>query len=241
MDTIAMEREAQIRANDAKIMIGGPGMGDSGSHNQDMNMAQTGKTFTETPVETPKKKIFVGTKEFSDEQELAKYTQQLQERMAEIQLNQPPKAVIEANKPKISDLMFSDPDAYTEALQQQAEERAYSRVAAENNKKEAWNKFWVENKDLAEFEDLVQAKVAQRAEDYKNLSAEEGFSKIALEVRNTISKIKGTPISGKELSSSPAVVAGSSNGFTTTQVAAKPAPRTFVEQMLAARQKKGKS
>lgn len=215
-------------------MVGGPGDMASGQKND-----SAVKIVNGSPESAPKK-IFVGTKEFKSEQELVNYTQGLERKMLDSTINQPVKALENANKPKISELIFSDPETYTEATIQEAERRIESKIVNQNNVKQSQDDFWKENPDLVAHKEIVDMAIAYRRDAYKDLPIKEGLSKIAIESRELVSKIKGTPQGGKELSSSPAVVAGSSNANTTAQVAVKAAPMNMVEA-LRQKQRKGKS
>lgn len=202
----------------------------------------TGKTETVVEqvaqAEQPKP-IYLGNKAFNSQDELVAYTQELQNKLIEKEMVKPLPAMETANQPKPSQLLFEDPDAFYELTVQEAERRVETKLKQENAKKEVWNKFWTENKDLKEFEDLVQAKFIQIRQEDENLPVDKGLSKIASEVRGILAKARGSVQGGKELPTGPAMVAGTSNGIATTQVAVKSAPSTFVDQ-IRQKQKKGK-
>lgn len=216
-------------------IIGGP------EDNSAINGGAVNQATTQEVKTEEKKPIYLGNKEFNSVDELVKYTQEIQTKLVDKELVHKPLPAMEtANQPKPSQLLFEDPDAFYELTVQEAERRIDSKLQKEKQESQLWNKFWTENKDLKEYEDLVQAKIAQRRADYKDLPADQGLSKIAGEVRGIISKVKGSIQGGKELPSTPAMVAGSSNGVTTAQVAVKPVSNASFVDQLRQKQKKGK-
>jgi hypothetical protein len=187
-----------------------------------------------------KKPIFVGSKQFANEEELVKYTEQLHNKIIEKEIAEKPPVAETVAAPKPSELFYQDPDAFFELAVQEAESRVERKLTKKEQETALMRKFWEENKDLKDHEELVSAHIAWKKAQYKDLPASQALSKIALEVRNTVSKIRGSTTGGKELSSSPAMVAGSSNGNTSQTSVTAAKPRTFVDQ-LRQRQTRGKS
>lgn len=193
---------------------------------------------TQTTVE--KKPIFVGSKQFESEEDLIKYTEQLQNKLVEKEIETKPKIPETAAGPKPSDLLYQDPDAFFELAVAEAESRVERKLTKKEQETALMNKFWEDHKDLKDYQDLVSAQIAYKKQQYKDLPAAQALSKIALEVRNTVSKIRGTSSGGKELPSNPAVVVGASSGNSTQQTVTASKPQTFVDQ-LRQRQNRGKS
>lgn len=187
-----------------------------------------------------KKPIFVGSKQFDSEEDLVKYTAQLQEKLVEKEIQTQPKIPENVGGPKPSDLLYQDPDAFFELAVAEAESRVERKLTKKEQETALMNKFWEDHKDLKDYQDLVNAQIAYKKSQYKDLPAAQALSKIALEVRNTVSKIRGTSSGGKELPSSPAVVVGASSGNSTQQTVTASKPQTFVDQ-LRQRQNRGKS
>jgi hypothetical protein len=187
-----------------------------------------------------KKPIFVGSKQFESEQDLIKYTEQLQNKIVEREIETKPIIPETAAGPKPSELLYQDPDAFFELAVSEAEARVERKLTKKEQETALMRKFWEDNKDLKDHEELVNAQISYKRGQYKDLPAAQALSKIALEVRNTVSNIRGSAFGGKELSSGPAVVAASSNGNSSQQTATATKPRTFVDQ-IRQRQTRGKS
>lgn len=186
------------------------------------------------------KPIFVGSKQFESEADLVRYTEQLQNKIVEREIESKPIMPESVAGPKPSELLYQDPDAFFELAVSEAEARVERKLTKKEQETALMRKFWDEHKDLKEHEDMVNAQISYKRGQYKDLPAAQALSKIALEVRNTVSKIRGSSFGGKELSSSPAVVVGASNGNTSQQTATATKPQTFVDQ-LRQRQNRGKS
>lgn len=187
-----------------------------------------------------KKPIYVGSKQFASEDELVKYTEQLHNKIIEKELSEKQRLPETAAAPKPSELLYQDPDAFFELAVQEAESRVERKLTKKEQETAIMKKFWEENKDLRDHEDLVNAQIAWKQGQYKDLPASQALSKIALEVRNTVSKIRGSTSGGKELPSGPAVVAGASNGNNSQTTVTATKPRNFVDQ-IRQRQSRGKS
>lgn len=195
---------------------------------------------TQTQEQETSKPIFVGTKQFANHEELVKYTEQLHAKVIEREMAERPPVAETVAAPKPSELLYQDPDAFFELAVQEAESRVERKLTKKEQETALMKKFWDEHKDLKDHEDLVNAQIAYKKAQYKDLPASQALSKIALEVRNTVSKIRGSTSGGKELSSGPAMVAGTSNGNTSQTTVTATKPRTFVDQ-LRQRQTRGKS
>lgn len=192
-----------------------------------------------TQNQEQKKPIYVGSKQFANEEELVKYTEQLHNKIIEKEIAEKPQPAETVAAPKPSELLYQDPDAFFELAVQEAEARVERKLTKKEQESALMRKFWEENKDLKDHEELVSAQIAFRKPQYKDLPASQALSKIALEVRNTVSKIRGSTSGGKELPSGPAVVAGASSGNISTTSVTASKPRSFVEQ-IRQRQIRGK-
>ena len=230
-------------STEAQVMTGfdpNDPLGEIALHKQ-----RTGETAATTTTQQPNQEqqasktsapVYIGGRRFESMEELAQYTSEIESRNSVPVMSQ---ALENANRPKPSELFYQDPDAFYQLAVEDAENRVMSKLNKKDSDTRLWTKFYDDNKDLTQFKDLVDATFKQKQEQYKNLPAEEGLSKIASETRNMISKIRGSVQGGKELPSGPAKVAGSSNGIAVTHVATKIAPSSFVDQ-IRQHQKRGK-
>lgn len=203
------------------LYSGGPGI---------TNEEQTTETQTQTQVQS--QPIYLGGRKFESTEDLINYTQQLEGKMISSQLeNEVPQAIQNANKIKPSQLIYEDPDAFYQLTKEEAVNEALSIFTKRNAEQKLWDNFFATNKDLAEDRELIEFQLQKNQSKYKNLPAEEGLAKIGNEVRTYKNKIRGSVQGGKELPSGPAMVAGSSNGVTATQVSVKSEPVDFVSQI----------
>lgn len=216
--------------DDNTQFVGGPGA----------DQTEATQTTQTQETQTQAQPIYLGGRKFNSTDELISYTQQLEGKMINTQLeNEVPQAMQNANKVKPSQLIYEDPDAFYQLTKEEAVNEALAIFNKRNAEQKLWDNFFATNKDLVEDRELIEFQMQKNAAKYKNLPAEEGLAKIGSEVRTYKNKIRGSVQGGKELPSGPAMVAGSSNGVTTTQVSVKSEPVDFVSQ-IRRMQKRGK-
>jgi vacuolar-type H+-ATPase subunit I/STV1 len=99
---------------------------------------------------------------------------------------------------------FQSPTKAVEKRLREAEERAYQRIQADNARQKAqeqyWGKFYSDNKDLAEHEEVVQFLVQKNFEELKDLTPAESQRELA----NKAKAFLGRPQGGKPLPKGPA-------------------------------------
>lgn len=162
---------------------------------------------------------YIGGKRFESADDLAAYTSELQTKTtqyeAERQFAPVSPAMQNANQPKVSDLMFTDPEAFAQVIQENAEKRVMDKINATNSQQQKWNKFYKDYPELqgADFAPMVEAQFNIRKNSNPNLPAEQLLDTIGKDMRSFVSKVRGKPEGGKELPNAAAVVASASNNI----------------------------
>jgi hypothetical protein len=214
------------------VLVGGPDPMDPLGELQAFKQKETPTQPQVTQQVTQESKafvpVYVGGRKFDSAEELAQYTNDL---LIQNEISKASPALQNANRPKPSELLYQDPDAFYELAVEDAERRVMDKLTKKEAEKTTWSNFFDRNKDLVEHRDYVEYLVNRRRESYKNLPVEEGLDKIATEARSFFSKVRGSSQGGKELPSAPAMVAGSSNGTAATQVPIKTEVQDFVSQL----------
>lgn len=113
------------------------------------------------------------------------------------------------------ELMFTQPMKVLNHFKNKAKEEArseyYAQEKAVKSKQDFWTSFYAENKDLKGAEELVQAHMNSKWDEYKKLPADVAKKKIAEGSRKSLSSIlKAKGIRSEEMSSSKPVSLGSS-------------------------------
>jgi hypothetical protein len=120
---------------------------------------------------------------------------------------------------------FQSPSKAMEKRVRQAEERAYQRIQEETAQREArnkyWGKFYADNKDLADHEDVVQFLVQKHFEDLKDLSPAESQRELASKAKAFL----GRPQGGKPLPDRQVTTERSSNPTPPARPKAEEAPK----------------
>lgn len=143
----------------------------------------------------------------------------------------------------LEDEFFKDPAGTLKKVSKRTTEKA-TEIATqmyrqEMNRQQQWNKFYVDNPDLAPWkDDVVNQVLAEKGSAWSSLTWDEGAKNLAVEARSKIASIKGRLQNVTPLRSGAAVVADStaavSSGRAPT-VATK--PLDFVTQLNQAKTK----
>ena len=199
------------------------------------NQAATAKP-EEVKAEAPKKEepktekpIYLGGKKFNTVEELAIYTQRLeQEKQATTHVA--PTAPQSKEKP-ISELLFEDPE---KALAMH-EQKVIQKLKAEENQRrqeqEFWSKFYSENKDLEDNSDIVQFTLNKNWNEFETLHPDQASQKLAEYSRKTMSRFRGTQETRNALPSGQAKAGPASTQSAPVVTESRPAPVDFVSQL----------
>jgi hypothetical protein len=184
-----------------------------------------------TKKEEPKKEqpIYLGGKKFNTVEELAIYTQRLEQEKNTTAHTAP---TTQAPKEKaISELLFEDPEKAL-ALHEQ---KVISKLKAEENQRkqeqEFWTKFYSENKDLEESSDIVQFTLNKAWQELETLHPEQASQKLAEYTRKTISRFRGTQETKNALPSGQAKAGPASTQSAPAVTESRPAAVDFVSQL----------
>lgn len=227
---MGLRSETQQQGNQ-NVYQGGPGEGVEGQpiegdQQQQQQQASEGQQQQPKAAFTP---VYVGGRLFNSVEELANYTSQLESRQTQQATNP---ALENANKPKVSDLLLQDTEAFVNVLKEDAKNEVLNIIEQREAQRNIWNNFYGgTHKDLSEHKDLVEFFWNKRKIDFKDLPAVQALDKVGNEVRSYLGRIRGSNQGGKELSGAPAVVAGSSNGVAPAQPPAKTEPTSFISQV----------
>src|ERR1035437_1838381 len=205
---------------------GGPGAGEP-QYVDPKTVEQNQQQVPQQPKQQP---IYLGGKVFNSVEELATYTSTLQTKIAAQEFI--PQTIQEANKPKVSEMMFTDPESYTQIIKEDAVNEAVAIFDKRNAVQKLWSDFYDSHKDLAEHRDLVDFQYSKLKKDFANLPADQALVKVGSEVRAMLNRVQGSYQGGKELSTEPAIVAGASNGVAPTQTISQPVDNdSFITQV----------
>lgn len=199
-----------------------------------------------TKTTTSNNPVYLGGKRFESQDDLIAYTQELQNKVirhdVERELTTVSPIIQNANQPKISDLMFSDPEAFVQAMEENAEKRVFDRLNKVDAQKNVWNGFYDKYPELKDkdFAPMVEFQFNKRKSELGHLPADQLLDTIGKDMRSLVTKVRGKPDGGQELPSGNAVVASSANTGTPKEKTAVPSePETMAAQMRRF-QKRGK-
>ena len=137
-----------------------------------------------------------------------------------------------ANTPKPSDLIFTDPETYTEVVEENAVNKAVAIFDKREAVRNAWNGFYSSHPDLRGHEEFVEFHYEKLKKLHPDLPADQALVKLGSEVRTHFNKVRDNHQGGKVLSADPAVVAGTSNGGApTTQGTQTVQEESFISQV----------
>ena len=170
----------------------------------------------EPVIETKSAPVYVGKHRFDSMEDLARFASERDSKAQRFEEAPEVSPTLQnANKPKPSDLMFSDPDAYHQLTIEEAESRIMNKISTKETEKKVWNDFYGKYTDLKDpdMQVLVEAQFNKRKNDMRDLPADQVLDTIGKEVRSLINKVRGKPEGGKELPSGAAVVASATNNI----------------------------
>lgn len=206
-----------------------------------------GQTSTAAPVEQPNAEptktkmapFYIGSKVFHYVEDLAEHTSQIESKLQSREFA-PSSIPADANEPKVHDLMFSDPAAYTQAIREDSVNEALAIFDKRNAVQKLWDGFYNSHKDLADHRELVDFQYSKLKKATPDLPADQALVKVGTEVRAMLNKVRGSFQGGKELPTDPVIGAGASNGIAPTQVAAAKTEETSFIQELQQMKRRGK-
>ena len=213
---------------DAALLVGGP----AASHGQEM--PKTGEVHPESKVKVEEKvKYELNGKTFQSAEEMSKYVADLEKKVIERPAtvtaqqanNQPQKVLIKGMT--IDQLMFADPEAYTDYIKNEAKREISASIDLENYKTKFWSNFYTENPDLRGKEDLVEALKAKNFQAWSNLQEKEYAKVVADTSRSTLKKLgsNATEVRPGE------AAALSASGQGAPQIEATKTSTNFVDEM----------
>ena len=186
---------------------------------------ETTDATQEKATETP---IYLGGKKFSNVDELARYTAQLeQERSyAPVQQQQPA-----PQGRKASEVLFEDPDQAFQIHEQQIIAKIRAADEAKRQEEKLWSDFYSKNKDLDSERDVVQFALNKHWDELRGLHPDQATEKLAELSRNTIVRFKKTTGSKQDLPSGKAKVGPSATQAAPRIQEKQAAPVDFVTQL----------
>lgn len=181
-----------------------------------------GSTQTESP-------IYLGGKRFSNVDELARYTSQLEQERTQVAYQAPQTQA--APEKKVSELLFEDPDKALQIHEERIIAKFRAQEEAKRQEDQLWQDFYFKNKDLDSERDVVQFALTKHWNELKGLHPDQATEKLAEITRNTLTRFKKTSGTKQELPSGKAKV-GPSGTSTAPRIAEKQSgPVDFVSQL----------
>jgi hypothetical protein len=202
--------------------------------NHGSTTAESTQTTNEVKEKAPELKaeqapIYLGGKKFNSVEELAEYTQQLEAS----KFTQPVHHVQQqttTEKP-LSELLFEDPEKALQVHEQRVIQKLKAEEDQRNNERKFWVSFYNENKDLHEYQDIVQFAMNKHWDELSKLHPDQAQKKIADYTRKTILKFKGGQETTKELPSGVAKAGPSTTQSAPAVTESRPAAVDFVSQV----------
>lgn len=187
--------------------------------------AATAPVVEAAPAAGSAQPVIIGDRVFTDQAAALKYADELaKERQRYLnQMGNPAPVVTQPAAPKkmpLHQLMFEDPEAALNELRSEIKQEMRNETATNDFKKNTWDNFYGQNKDLKGLEDVVELVMAKNADRIKNLSVEEGLKFVAAQARSRVANIRGSANLGERVNDGPAPVAGATG---------TPAQRTEVQ------------
>jgi hypothetical protein len=171
---------------------------------------ETTETVTTTTTDTP---VYLGGREFRNMKELAEYASALETQKPAPQSE----TMRNANQPKVSDLMFTDQDAYHELTLEEAEKRVMDRIEKRDAEKKIWTDFRAKFPDLKDHDMIVETLFEKKKKESGNLPAAQLLDTIGKDARAYLNKVRGSSGEGKELPQGGAKVASTTNKSSQTK------------------------
>jgi hypothetical protein len=198
------------------------------------------QTQQQQPAQQP---IIVDGRQFRDAQELATYTQALQQgfQMGHQKPTTPQPTLIDGQP--IEQVMFNNPERYNAWVLEQAEERAFSRfqkvTADERNQNQYWNDFYAQNPDLKGFEFIVKSSFNQDFPSLGKMNVPDSMKHLAQAARTQVDNVKrAAGVVTRELPSGGATTLSASGTRVTLPPKPPEQPKTFVQQLRDKRPKR---
>lgn len=213
-------------------IVGGPGAGmeaKPGSNNQ-----------PNAPV--AQQEIIVGNKRFKSMDEYNEYTIALEKEreglktVVEKYMN--PQAQVQPapqpqTGPKLSELMYENPDEFAKIVREQAKQEALQEIQKKEQVNTFWNNFYSENNDLKGAEDIVEIQRQKNWNSISKMSPDECKVFLAKESRTYLNKIRNVQGGGQAMPQGPAITAGASGQPAPAVPQQKPAPTDFISELRA--------
>lgn len=194
-------------------------------------------TTQEPKIEAPKK-IRLGNREFSSEQELQGYVSELETtkgRFEAVQSQFHPQTTQPVQEENLEDLIFTDTKRYTQLVEERAIKRLEEKMTSTQRQQQIEQQFYSTYPDLKNARTLVQAVAARLSQDNSlaGKGESEQLSIVAQAARREVAAIRGEVSATEELQSTTARVAGSSSGAPTRTGVQVTVPQNMVEQLKA--------
>jgi hypothetical protein len=232
--TAANTQTTQPGAAAAAALVGGPG----GSMDAPAQVPAAA-----APTETP---IIVGNKSFQSRAEYDAYAHAainenigLKTLVQQFVKPQVPAASAPVPQEDLGDLMFQKPAEFATVLQQRATQAAMGQIRQEMDREKMWSDFYSQNPDLARFRKLVELKRQERWDAIKDAPLADALKVLAKETRDELNEIRSTASNGQQMPQTPAITAGASGPPAPAAPQPKAAPMSFVDELKAARKRKG--
>lgn len=196
---------------------------------QAVETEETTETQQETqqqPTETP---IYLGGKKFSNVDELARYTAELEKERATPAYQQATPATTQEKK--VSELLFEDPDKALQIHEERIIAKLRAQEEAKRQEDQLWQDFYSKNKDLDSERDVVQFALTKHWNELKGLHPDQATEKLAEITRNTLLRFKKTSGTKQELPSGKAKVGPSGTTSAPRIQEKQAAPVDFVTQL----------
>lgn len=194
-------------------------------------------TTQEPKAEAPKK-IRLGNREFSSENELQGYVAELETtrgRFEAVQSQFQPKPIQQVEEENLEDLIFTDTKRYTQLVEERAIRRLEEKMTSTQRQQQIEQQFYSTYPDLKNAKTLVQAVAARLSQDNSlaGKGESEQLSIVAQAARREVAAIRGESSATEELQSTTARVAGSSSGAPISSGVRATVPQNMVEQLKA--------
>lgn len=200
---------------------------------------------------TTAKTVFkLGNKTFDSAEEASRYVETLEAIQSQSQAPAAAPAAPAVAKPMIDgrpieDVIFEDPNKVIDYAVSKAVSAIDSRREADETRLRLWNRFYEKNPDLRGKERILNGVFAENLQDWKHLSEEEGFKRLAAKTRSEIKamglesgKITDLPPNSAPASLSPT---GGQPVATGDETTTQSSGSSFTDELMAMRAKRTKA
>lgn len=188
-------------------------------------------------LDTKPAPIYFAGKKFETQEDLIKYTSQLESQVKSMQTQNTTQTTATKTTKKVSDLLFEDPDAAVEQIKNDFREEQAQREQQQRAQAESWDKFFKQFPDLKEEKELVDFVMQRNLNELSKLHADQAIAQLGEKTREVIGRYKSKPSGGKELPSGPAMT-GPNGTQQTQRVEADRKVVSFVDQVRGLQGKK---